>query len=82
MRGRHLDRAISCVRELLMRALVMGLRYPAADVIGGRMSARDFGFRIADRGDLARFMVVRDESMTDAVFSPTRTCAGGCWRLP
>lgn len=48
----------------------------AADMIGGRMSAGHFDFRLAGRGDLARFIVVGDEGMTDAVFSPTRTCAG------
>ena len=45
-------------------------------MIGGRMSAGHFEFRLSNRGDMARFFVVEDEGMVDAVFGPTRTCAG------
>ena len=48
----------------------------ASDMIGGRMSAGHFEFRLSGRGDTARFFAVEDEGMVDAVFSPTRTCAG------
>ncbi len=48
----------------------------AADMIGGRMSAGHFEFRLTGRGDMARFFAFEDEGMLDAVFSPTRTCAG------
>jgi hypothetical protein len=63
--GRLVDPGLPCSVESL-----------ANDMIGGRMSAGHYDFRLANRADLARFFVVQDEGMVDAVFSPTRTCAG------
>lgn len=48
----------------------------AAELVGGRMSAGSFEFRIPETSDLARLLVLEDEGMVDAVFSPTRTCVG------
>lgn len=63
--GRQIDPGQLCSGETL-----------ASDTIGGRMSAGNYDFHLADRADLARFFVAQDEGMVDAVFSPTRTCVG------
>jgi len=47
-----------------------------AEMIGGRMSAGYFKFRLDLTGDAAWFFVTEDEGMVDAVFTPMRTCTG------
>lgn len=63
--GRRIDPGRLCSVETL-----------ASDVIGGRMSAGNYDFRLADHAELTRFFVAQDEGMVNAVFSPARTCVG------